>query len=83
MKMRNGFVSNSSSASFIIAKTALSELQIKALLEYSDSIEDNWDGWIIREEEYFIKGRTTMDNGSISDFIDSLEIPEGSISYED
>ncbi len=82
MKFRNGFISNSSSTSFVITKEALSELQIKALLEYAES-EDNWDGWNIHETEYFIKGYTVMDNGSIDPFIESLNIPEGSINYED
>ena len=82
MKVRNGFVSNSSTSSFVIAKEALSELQIKSLLEYAES-EDNCDGWSIREEKFFIKGYTIMDNGSIDPFIESLNIPEGSINYED
>ena len=81
MKIRNGFVSNSSSSSFVIAKTALSEEQIEKLLEYNES-EDNWDGWHIEEEEFFIRGTTIMDNDSIGPFIDSLNIPPKSIHFD-
>ena len=68
MKFRNGFVSNSSSSSFVISKAALTKEQIDKLLEYTDSKENN-DGWNISEEEYFIKGWTHMDNEEISSFI--------------
>jgi hypothetical protein len=76
MKIRNGFVSNSSSSSFVIAKEALTKLQIAKLLEYPDS-EENYDRWDIYEETYFIKGYTSMDNEAIDSFIDLLELPEG------
>ena len=73
MKIRNGFVSNSSSSSFIIKKESISELQAKALLDYASS-EDNWDGWSIYELEEGIRGFTIMDNGSIEKVMDELGI---------
>ena len=82
MKIRTGFVSNSSSASFIIAKEALTKEQIQSLLEYSDS-EENTDGWTISEEKYFIKGCTIMDNEEIKLFFDSINIPEESMVFID
>ncbi len=82
MKIRNGFVSNSSSSSFVIAKQALTQEKITKLLEYSNS-EDNYDGWSIKEGKFFIKGYTIMDNGTIYDFIKSLDLPEGSSHFEE
>jgi len=82
MKIRNGFVSNSSSSSFVISKEALSQEQINKLLEYSDS-EENYDGWNLHEERYFIKGYTIMDNGSIGKFIDSFDLPEDCMHWEE
>lgn len=40
MKIRNGFVSNSSSSSFVIFKDALSKLQLDMVLNYDSYIED-------------------------------------------
>jgi len=73
MKIRNGFVSNSSSSSFTIKKEYLSPLQIKALLEY-DGSEDNYDGWSIEEREDTIFGWTFMDNMTIHNYLDELGI---------
>ena len=81
MKIRNGFVSNSSSSSFVIAKNAVTEEQITELIAYTDS-EDNHDCWGIGETEWFIRGGTMMDNGAIHEFIRSFDLPLGSIHWE-
>jgi hypothetical protein len=80
MKIRTGFVSNSSSSSFAIIKKELTEEQKKELLEYSKS-EENEDGWNITEEEFFIRGYTIMDNNSISELFKKLTISPEIIQY--
>ncbi len=81
MKIRNGFVSNSSSSSFVIKKEILSKLQIKTLLEYESS-EDNWDGWSVNEFNDCMSGFTIMDNGTIGKLMDVLEITEIEWDYD-
>lgn len=78
MKTRNGFVSNSSSSSFILRKKGLSDFQVKSILDYGTS-EQNIDGWsfnIIGEE---IHGFTSMDNGELDVFLTEINIPNENI----
>jgi len=81
MKIRNGFVSNSSSSSFTIDKETLSPLQIKALLAYAES-EDNWDAWSVNEFDNCMSGFTIMDNGSIEKLMEDLGITEIEWEYD-
>lgn len=87
MKTRTGFVSNSSSSSFILKKENLTELQILKIKNHIDeaklhndfydfgSVRDD-DAWSITEDEFYIRGYCFMDNFSMHRFIhDYLGIP--------
>jgi len=65
MKIRNGFVSNSSSSSFVASLAKLTQGEIDMLLAYQNSPE-NEDGWTIHvdNDAGLINGFTSMDNGS-------------------
>jgi hypothetical protein len=75
MKTRNGFVSNSSSSSFVVALSALSKPEVNALMDYFSS-EDNTDGWSASIDEYrgIIEGSTCMDNGAFEEFLEEMRI---------
>lgn len=81
MKIRIGFVSNSSSASFSIPIKYLEEWQITAILT-NDYGDDAWDKiWI---EDGDIKGDTTMDNFGMHVFLtDDLDINAKYIEWWD
>ena len=70
MKIRQCFVSNSSSSSFIIATSVLSEKQIEKLLAYNDSGQH--DGWSLKHDKdaHLITGFTCMDNGDLKQYIE-------------
>ena len=64
MKFRGGFVSNSSSSSFIIGLDDISASQIKELLSLDCvPIGDYRDYWDISMDDKTIIGYTSMDNG--------------------
>ena len=79
MKIRKSFVSNSSSASFILDKRFITPDQIRQLIEYNDKNYDEggcYDSWSIREDENFVRGFTIMDNEYLLEWIkENLIIP--------
>jgi hypothetical protein len=77
MKIRIGFVSNSSSASFVVSLDKITEKDMGILMSYPQEIsaaEVNraWpDSWSITVDTQrgVIRGYTTMDNGDLSEFL--------------
>jgi len=83
MKIRNGFVSNSSSSSFIIQRSDLTASQLYAIehhIEYANEHELDGgnhhedDAWSITCDRDIIEGSTWMDNFSMSDVLDHLGV---------
>lgn len=67
-KIRNGFVSNSSSSSFIIARRDLSQNQLEQLVEIASGPIGEWDdSWYVTEAADGVSGFTIMDNGCKDD----------------
>lgn len=96
MKIRSGFVSNSSSSSFIIFKDGLDEEQIemiknhafiaKSMVEQGTSLQNMYeydDAWSINETDLTIEGNTFMDNFSMSEYLkDFVKVDDKYIRWD-
>ena len=70
MKRRTGFVSNSSSASFVVALSVLSDLEKEKILGYTsdDEFTDSWS-IVLEEPKGIIRGFTIIDNGDLMRYL--------------
>ena len=81
MKIRSGFVSNSSSSSFCIAKTFMKESQIKLFKSFLNTMSDEefcceYETYIDEDKHYFIG---TIDNCAyegINNFFKQFDLEE-------
>lgn len=69
MKLRYGFVSNSSSSSFVASLAKLSEFELKILEEAA--IENGWS-FHINENTGLVTGWTSMCNGELPEALKNL-----------
>jgi len=92
MKIRESFVANSSSSSFIIKKKYLSPYQIDRIFNYVEESKDmigldhdhnDFDRWVIDQDQDVIKGETFMDNFDMRYFLDIIGVDERHIKWGD
>ena len=104
MKIRNGFVSNSSSSSFVVLKKSLTTKQTEMILNIEETIEKlikideknndidnlkdkfsyfNTDPWRVVEYDDYIFGETSMDNFSMYDFFDYINVKKEFVKWGD
>ena len=87
MKIRLGFISNSSSSSFIVSLNALSKRELERLLKFNDVSETSSDGehdsWtiIVNTETETVEGWTNMDNGDLGEYLKAQDIDDSSFKY--
>ena len=88
MKQRTGFVSNSSSASFILQLSKMSDLQIYSMLHREEVAKNlNFEeteimdlaDWQVAEDGEFIRGDTGMDNEAMGKFFKAIGLSNNAI----
>ena len=88
MKIRSGFVSNSSSSSFVVSLNALSAAELKRLLKYQDvdgmPPDEYRDSWQITvdTDKGVVQGWTNMDNGDLDEYLKAQHIDDSSFTYD-
>lgn len=84
MKKRNGFVSNSSSSSFVIAKVFMTKEQQEELRNWRPSEDAMNEEWYLDESDgYFICSNAYYASKEIIDLMLSMEIPANKYYFTD
>ena len=93
MKFRNGFVSNSSSSSFVIRMKDLSVSDIDAIMnhiKYANEHEDidfgctyEDDAWGVWVEDGCLRGSTSMNNFSMYRLFEHLGISDNKVTWSE
>lgn len=90
MKKRQGFVSNSSSSSFIVPKAHLTETQIKLIKDHINSDFERElgyygpsDRWHIEENRLDLIGNTWMTNFNMEGYFTKIGIENAQIYFDD
>ena len=88
MKRRFGFVSNSSSSSFIINLRDISAEQLVKIQNHVEFGKENdilycdpSDAWTIEVTGIDVRGQTNMDNFSMEDFLRRIGVPADKITW--
>lgn len=79
MKLRNGFVSNSSSSSFVIP---LFKISGKQLVDIENHSEHTDCPWRITVNALTVEGYTDMDNFDMHEFLKNIGIEENVVEWE-
>lgn len=79
MKIRLGFVSNSSSSSFVLSKKNLTGEQIDKIYAHKEVAGD--DAWDISETENEIRLSTLMNNFNMLGYLVEIEVANEIIEY--
>jgi hypothetical protein len=79
MRVRHGFVSNSSSSSFILPRSMVTPEQVQQIIDHSEvgkklGLDYAEDAWSIEVTDTEVRGWTTMDNFNMHEFFERIGV---------
>jgi hypothetical protein len=95
MKVRAGFVSNSSSSSFVIRREFLTTAQMECIKDHKEMSRRLCDQgtfkdycgddeeWDISEDEFVLTGNTWMDNFDMAAFMQHIGVDMSKVEWDD
>lgn len=88
MKIRDGFVSNSSSSSFIISLDNITGKQMRQIKNHvakmvKSHYDNSEDAWQITIDDNNIKGYSSMDNFDMNAYLDEIGVDPAVVEWEE
>jgi hypothetical protein len=91
VKFRDGFVSNSSSSSFVISRNLLTDKQVEQIMDHmrvahrlqigsATEFASEHDAWHIDVTDESVSGRTWMDNFDMRAFLKGIGVPNNVVN---
>jgi len=82
MKIRLGFVSNSSSSSFVVQLSKITAEQLEKILNHRE-VSGEFDAWDLTKTKTEIEGTTNMDNFDMLEYLMEIGVKEEDIKMGD